>query len=401
VNDLSGHVLKFFREDSEFTFLRGHRLSDSCRVLAVTPRYGSQSALLLKRLENEYFIADELEPAWAAKPLDLLRRNGNATLILGDPGGQPLDTRLGAAFEITAFLRIAVSLVEALRQVHFRGLIHKDIKPANLFLGEDGVVRITGFGMASQLMRERQAFAPPEFIAGTLAYIAPEQTGRMNRSVDARSDLYSMGIILYEMLTGILPFEAADALEWIHCHIARQPPRPEEQTKEIPKAVGDIVLKLLAKNAEDRYQSAAGVLSDLKLCQAEWDSRRQIDLFALGENDGLDRLLIPEKLYGRESDIKALLGAFDRVARGGAMEVVLVSGYSGVGKSSVVNELHKTIVSQRGFFTWGKFDQYKRDIPYGTLAESLRGLVSQILGQNDEVPSGMRLEFGLANSAGT
>jgi PAS domain S-box-containing protein len=384
VNVLAGHALEILREDNEFTLFRGHRLSDSSRVLAVAPRHGSQGVTVLKRLENEFAFANELDSAWAARPLELLHHNGNAALILEDPGGYPLDSCLGTAFEITAFLRIAVSLAEAIRQIHFRGLIHKDIKPANLFVDETHVVRVTGFGIASRLSRERQALAPPEFIAGTFAYMAPEQTGRMNRSVDARSDLYSMGVTLYQMLTGILPFTAVDAMGWIHCHIARQPARPEERIEDIPGIVADIVLKLLAKNAEDRYQSAAGVLADLKRCRAAWESQRQIDLFALGESDGLDRLLIPEKLYGRESDIEALIGAFGRVAHGGSMELVLVSGYSGVGKSSVVNELHKTIVSQRGLFAWGKFDQYKRDIPYATIAQSLHGLVGQILGQNDE-----------------
>ncbi|MGA2289233.1 ATP-binding protein, partial [Bradyrhizobium sp.] len=335
-------------------------------------------------MENEFAIAGELDSAWAARPIELLRRNENATLILEDPGGYPLDSRLGSAFETTAFLRIAVSLAEALRQIHFRGLIHKDIKPANLFVDEANVVRVTGFGIASRLSRERQALAPVEFIGGTFAYMAPEQTGRMNRSVDARSDLYSMGVTLYQMLAGMLPFTASDPMGWIHCHIARQPDRPEERIKGIPKTLAELVLKLLAKNAEDRYQSAAGVLADLKRCQADWESRQRIDMFSLGESDGLDRLLIPEKLYGREPDINALLEAFGRVVHGGSMELVLVSGYSGVGKSSIVNELHKTIVSQRGLFAWGKFDQYKRDIPYVTLAQSLQGLVGQILGQNDE-----------------
>ena len=387
---LSGNTFEVLREDNEFTLLRGHRLSDSHPVLALTPRYGSGSMTALRRMENEFAIAGELDSAWAARPLELLRCNENAALILEDPGGCPLDSRLGSAFEMTVFLRIAVSLAEALRQIHFRGLIHKDIKPANLFVDEANVVRVTGFGIASRLSRERQALAPPEFIGGTFAYMAPEQTGRMNRSVDSRSDLYSMGVTLYQMLTGMLPFSAADPMGWIHCHIARQPDRPEERIKGIPKTVADIILKLLAKNAEDRYQSAAGVLADLKRCQASWESRQHIDLFSLGESDGLNRLLIPEKLYGRESDIKALLEAFDRVVHVGSMELALVSGYSGVGKSSVVNELHKAIVSNRGLFAWGKFDQYKRDIPYATLAQSLQGLVGQILGQNDEVLTGWR-----------
>ena len=380
---LPGYVLETFREGREFTLLRGQRLPDGLPILAVASHPGLQSGASLRRLEHEFAIASELDSMWSARPLDLLRRNGQATLILEDPGGYPLDSRLGVALELTVFLRIAVGMAGALRQIHARGLIHKDIKPANLFVDEANVVRVTGFGIASRLSRERQALSPPEFIAGTFAYMAPEQTGRMNRSVDARSDLYSMGVTLYEMLTGAPPFAAADPMEWIHCHIARQPAPPSERIDGIPKPVEDIVLKLLAKNAEDRYQSAAGVQADLKRCLTAWESSERIDAFTLGENDGLDRLLIPEKLYGRESDIRALLGVFDRVVRLGTMEFVLVSGYSGVGKSSVVNELHKALVPQRGLFASGKFDQFKRDIPYATLAQSLQSLVGHILGQSD------------------
>ena len=198
-----------------------------------------------------------------------------------------------------------------------------------------------GFGIASRLPRERQAPEPPEFIAGTLPYMAPEQTGRMNRSIDSRSDLYSLGVTLYEMLTGTLPFTASDPMELVHAHIARQPTPPCERLKSIPRAVSAIIMKLLAKTAEERYQTAAGAASDLQRCLAEWETQHRIAEFPLGEQDTPDRLLIPEKLYGRESEINALLAAFDRVVAGGRPELVLVSGYSGIGKSSVVNELHK------------------------------------------------------------
>lgn len=389
VNDLAGHVLDVVREDDEFTLLRGRRSSDGRPVLVLTPR-SEPSPEALKRLENEFAMGGELDSAWAARPMELLRGEGGAALILDDPGGSPLDLRLGKALEMAAFLRIAVSLAEALRQIHLRGIIHKDIKPANLLADEKDVVRVTGFGIASRLTRERPAPASTDSIAGTFAYMAPEQTGRMNRSVDIRSDLYSMGVTLYQMLTGRLPFEAADAVEWIHCHIARQPLRPETQVDGVPAPVGDIIMKLLAKNAEDRYQSAAGVLADLRRCQAAWESRESIDVFTPGESDGLDRLLISERLYGRESDVNVLVDAFERVAQGGSTELVLVSGGPGVGKSSLVNELHKTIAARRGLFAWGKFDQYKRDIPYATLAQSLQGLVQRLLGENNDELAGWR-----------
>ena len=233
-------------------------------------------------------------------------------------------------------------------------------------------------GLRPELPHERQAPEPPEIIAGTLAYMAPEQTGRMNRSIDIRSDLYSLGITLYQMLTGHLPFDAADPLEWVHCHIARQPTPPDERVA-VPEPLSAITMKLLAKNAEERYQTASGLEADLRRCLAQWQSDGRIDAFPLGAHDASDRLLIPEKLYGREGEIDVLLAAFDRVVTHGTPELVLVSGYSGVGKSSVVNELHKALVPPRGLFASGKFDQYKRDIPYATLAQAFQTLIRQIL----------------------
>ena len=350
-------------------------------LLAVAPTAEPPSPQSLRRLEHEHSLAAELEPAWAAKPLALTRYQGRTILVLADPGGEPLDRileREEQPLDLARFLRLAINLATALGHAHQRGLIHKDIKPENVLVDDAGHVWLTGFGIASRLPRERQAPAPPEIIAGTLAYMSPEQTGRMNRSIDARSDLYSLGVTLYQMLTGVLPFAAADPLEWVHCHIARQPIAPADR-RAVPEPLSAIIMRLLAKNAEDRYQTAAGLEADLRRCLAEWQSHGRIDPFPLGADDSSDRLLIPEKLYGREREIDALLAAFDRVVAQGTAELVLVSGYSGVGKSSVVNELHKVLVPPRGLFAAGKFDQYKRDVPYATLAQAFQMLVRQIL----------------------
>jgi predicted ATPase/GAF domain-containing protein len=294
---------------------------------------------------------------------------------------QVLERGRGQPLDLTRLLRIAIGLAAALAQVHRRSLMHKDIKPANVLVDDAGKVWLTGFGIASQVPRERQAPVPPEIIAGTLAYMAPEQTGRMNRSTDARSDLYSVGVTLYEIFTGALPFAANDALGWVHCHIARQATPPGNRAA-VPDPLSAILMKLLAKNPEERYQTASGLEADLRRCLEEWQSHGRIDPFRLGAHDCSDQLLIPEKLYGREREINALLAAFDRVTQG-TLEFVLVSGYSGVGKSSVVNELHKAIIPDRGLFAAGKFDQYRRDVPYATLAQAFQTLIRQILVESE------------------
>src|SRR4029077_516683 len=231
---------------------------------------------------------------WAARPLTLVRREGRSMLILQDPGGEPLDRFLGQPMELSRFLRFAVGLAAALGKLHQQGLIHKDIKPANILVDSaSGAVWLTGFGIASRLPRERQSAEPPEMIAGTLAYMAPEQTGRMNRSIDSRSDLYSLGVTLYEMLTGVLPFTASDPMEWVHCHIARQPVATDQYAKEISVPLSAIVMKLLAKTAEERYQTAAGVAGDLWVCLREWEAHCHIDTFQLGAHDVSDRPTIP------------------------------------------------------------------------------------------------------------
>jgi PAS domain S-box-containing protein len=378
----SDYLLKPLREGADLSLYRGRERGNGMPILAVRVAAEQPSPQTLRRLEHEYSLASELDAAWAAQPLALTLHQGRAVLILRDPGGEPLDCVIeqqgGQPIDLTRLLPIAIGLAAALDQAHRQGLIHKDIQPANALVDDAGHVWLTGFGIASRLPRERQAPAPPEVVAGTLAYMSPEQTGRMNRSLDTRSDLYSFGIILYQMLTGVLPFAAANPLEWVHCHIARQPAALADN-RAVPEPLSAITMRLLAKSAEDRYQTAAGLEADLRRCLSEWQSQGRIDPFPLGAHDLSDRLLIPEKLYGREREVDALLTAFERVVAQGTAELVLVSGYSGVGKSSVVNELHKVLVPPRGLFASGKFDQYKRDVPYATLAQALQTLVRQIL----------------------
>lgn len=354
-------------------------------LMPVSPGAEHPTRESIDRLTHEYELKDYLDSAWALRPVELVRERGRVMLAVDYTGGAPLDRLIREPMEVGRFLRVGLALSAALRQLHIRGIIHKDIKPANvLFNAETGQVWLTGFGIASRLPRERQSPEPPEFIAGTLAYMAPEQTGRVNRSIDSRSDLYSLGVTFYEMLTGGLPFTGADPMEWVHCHIARQPAAPSERLRTVPVSVSAITMKLLSKTAEERYQTAAGVESDLRRCLSQWESDGFIDNFAPGTDDTPDRLMIPEKLYGRERDVETLLAAFDRIVAGGRPELVLVSGYSGIGKSAVVNELHKPLVPPRGLFASGKFDQYKHDIPYATLAQAFQTLIRSLLSKNED-----------------
>ncbi len=379
--------LEVLWQDGERAFCRTSRRlpgADRSTVLVVVPSNEDPASVCADRLAHEYDLRADLDASWAVQPLALVRERGRTVLVLDDPGGELLCRFIGKPMDLGSFLHLATGVAAAVGQLHRHGLIHKDIKPANVLVNTaNGAARLTGFGIASRLTREKRPAEPPEFIAGTLPFMAPEQTGRMNRSIDSRSDLYSLGVTFYQMLTGVLPFAASDPMEWVHCHIARAPVPPRERLATIPAAISQLVMKLLAKTAEERYQTAAGVEHDLRRCRTEWEMRARIDDFPLGANDVPDRLMIPEKLYGRSREVAALLDTFHRVVATGTPELVLVSGYSGIGKSSVVHELHKVLVPPRGLFASGKFDQYKRDIPYATLAQAFQGLVRQILSKSE------------------
>ena len=400
--DLSAYSLETLHQDTEFVLYRGRAVANPepgrASVLVSVPTSAHPALKRMRMLEHELSLRAELDSAWALRPIALAHHQGRAALILEDQQGEPLerliekkpvnrgaaDRSTEGALELSLFLRLAGGLAVAVGEMHRRGIVHKNIKPAHALVNAaTGQVWLTGFGIASRLPRERQTPEPLETIAGTLAYMAPEQTGRMNRSIDGRSDLYALGVTLYQLLTGSLPFTAVEPIEWVHCHVARQPVPPSERVSDVPAPVSAIVMKLLAKGAEERYQTAAGLESDLRRCQAQFKSDRRIDAFALGERDTPDRLLIPEKLYGRQREVETLLASFNRVVNGGAPELVVVSGYSGIGKSSIVNELQPVLVPPRGLFAAGKFDQYKRDIPYTTLAQAFQRLVRSLLAKSD------------------
>ncbi len=393
MENLAGYeVTASICKTEDFVVYRATKKGDSTGkpVLIKVPASKFPSPSAIRQLEHEYQAAHDLDPAFIVRPLGLERNNGGLILVMEDGGAtKTLEDCLAGPMPLGLFLKIAIRTAAALVEIHRHGLIHKDVKPANLLVDADSNVWLTGFGIASRIASERQMPAAPETIAGTLAYMAPEQTGRMNRSIDSRSDLYALGVTFYEMLAGAPPFTAADPMEWIHCHIARQP-TPLAQRAIVPGPLSDIIMKLLAKPAEERYQTALGLEADLRRCLADWELRGRIAPFPIGAHDASDRLVISEKLYGREPEICVMLAAFNRVVAHGVSEFVLVSGYSGIGKSAVVNELHKALVSPRGLFASGKCEQYKRDIPYATLAQAFQTLVRIILGKSEAEVSSWR-----------
>ncbi|MDJ0798467.1 MAG: trifunctional serine/threonine-protein kinase/ATP-binding protein/sensor histidine kinase [Calothrix sp. MO_167.B12] len=348
----------------------------------------------ITRLKHEYQITANLDLEGIVKLLRLETHQNRLALIFEDFGGISLDKFLhinskdkGEGREISplsleTFFSIALQLTKALVSLNNHQIIHKDIKPANIIINpQTGLVKLTDFSIASRLAKETLQLSHPNQLEGTLAYISPEQTGRMNRILDYRTDFYSLGITFYEILTGELPFQSNDPLELVHCHIAKQPPAIEQLYPHIPSAIASIIMKLMAKNAEDRYQTAKGILADLEICREQFTTTGEIIDFTPGRLDILSQLLIPQKLYGRETQINLLLEAFERVSKGSS-EMMLVSGYSGIGKSSVVNEVNKPITRQKGYFISGKFDQFKRNIPYASLILAFSSLMRQLLTEN-------------------
>src|ERR671933_332719 len=342
----------------------------------------------LLQFRNQYTIAKSLDLPGIVKHLSLENYRNGFVLVMEDFGGMAVSDYISDADQgrqgrftdsLEEFLHLGIQIAETLEKLYHNRVIHKDIKPQNILINpQTKQVKLIDFSISSLLPKENQEITNPNMLEGTLAYISPEQTGRMNRGIDYRTDFYSLGVTFYELLTGQLPFVSTDPMELVHCHIARKPTPPSELNPAIPQMVSDIVMKLMAKTAEESYQSAFGLRADLETCLQQWQEEGSISQFPLGRRDITERFMIPEKLYGRETEVATLLASFDRVSTG-SIEMMLVAGFSGIGKTAVVNEVHKPIVRQRGYFIKGKFDQFKRDIPFSAWVQAFQNLMRQLL----------------------
>jgi predicted ATPase/signal transduction histidine kinase/tRNA A-37 threonylcarbamoyl transferase component Bud32 len=345
----------------------------------------------LTRYRQEYDITRRFNLDGVINAYSLFKHQNTLVMCLEDFGGESLKVWLTERqFTLEELLTLAIQTTEILGQIHEQNIIHKDINPSNLVWNStSGQLKLIDFGIATQLSRETPTLKNPNVLEGTLAYLSPEQTGRMNRALDYRTDFYSLGVTFYELFTHRLPFETTDAMELVHCHLAKQPPSPIDVNPEIPRPVSNIIIKLLAKTAEERYQSAHGIKWDLHSCKANL-ARGLHAPFTLAQQDFSDRFQIPQKLYGREHETETLLAAFERIANPqnhplaskGEPGGILVAGYSGIGKSALVREIYQSLTAKQGYFISGKFEQLGRNIPYSALVNAFKELVQLLLSQN-------------------
>ena len=364
------------------------RLADGLPVVIKTLGSEYPSRQNVAELRREFQIIQRLQPVEGVIRVHALETygNGNIAMVLERFGRSVAECMMAKdrrAFPLGSVLTIAISVAETLAQVHERDVVHKNIQPQTILVDEADTVRLIDFSISSELSLERQHNTLSRRIEGALPYISPEQTGRMNRDLDYRSDYYSLGATLFELLTGELPFHADSVLEWVHSHISKAPPSPSEIDRSIPQAVSAIVLKLLGKNAEDRYQSSYGLIDDLGRCQRELAQTGAVTGFTLGQRDVSRQFHVPQKLYGREPELAVLLALFEQVVAG-STEFCMVSGYSGVGKSALVNEISNSVIRQKGYLIQGKFDQFQRSTAYSAVADAFRSLVEQLLAEPDE-----------------
>ncbi|MBW4681165.1 MAG: AAA family ATPase [Microcoleus vaginatus WJT46-NPBG5] len=389
-------ILAQVHESEKSIVYRALHSQDNLPVILKVLKEDFPSPEQIARYKQEYKIIQNLNLEGVVKVYGLQKYRNTVALVLEDFGAKSLKNLINENhLNLKDILKISIKVVEILGEIHQQNIIHKDINPSNIVVNPDTLqIKLIDFGISTVLSTEASLQKNPRFLEGTLTYMSPEQTGRMNRALDYRTDFYSFGVTLYEMLTRQLFCNTTDAMELVHCQIAKQPVPPHELNSKVPKALSDIVMKLLAKTAEDRYQNAWAIKADLGFCLTQLETNRVIENFIPGTHDVSGKFQIPQKLYGREQEIETLLAAFTRVVSGqkkgaiestrqGTSEIMLVSGYSGIGKSSLVREIYKPLTWHRGYFILGKFDQFQRNIPYSAIVESFQSLVQQLLTESE------------------
>lgn len=329
---------------------------------------------------QEYEVLRRLDSNWIVKSYGLIAEHHTLALVLEDMGGASLRQHYPEQpLDLDAFLAIAIPITQGLADLHGASIIHKDINPANIiFNPQTGQLRLIDFGLSSQMQQEITVLQHPNTLEGTLAYISPEQTGRVNRLIDYRSDIYSLGVTFYELLTGRLPFTSTDPMTLVHGHLAKTPPSLADQRPDLPEALVALVNRMMAKNAEDRYQSAWGIQADLERLQ------RRHTAFAIGQDDYPVQFRLPQRLYGREAELSRLLAGFEATRQGHRGPFILVTGYAGIGKSALVGELHRPVTEAQGYFATGKFEQFQRVTPYSAWIQALGELLRQVLAESTE-----------------
>ncbi|MCP4350705.1 MAG: AAA family ATPase [Desulfobacterales bacterium] len=378
------NIIEKLYESSNSIVYRGQSCSDNQPAILKRLRSDYPTPGQTARFRREYDITRSLKADGVIQAYSLEPYQNTWVMILEDFGGESLSDILSSRqLDLTEFLDLAIRITDILAAIHEQNIMHKDINPSNIVWNQKtGQLSIIDFGISTTLSREHPDVLSPDVLEGTLPYISPEQTGRMNCPMDYRTDLYSSGATFYEMLAGRPPFQSEDAMELVHAHIAKMPSALHEVKPDIPHAISEIILTLMAKTADDRYQSASGLKADLQECLDQLRHTGTLQEFEIRQDDISGKFQIPQKLYGRDQEIKTLLKAFERVSSG-VSEITLVTGYAGIGKSSLVSEIRKPIVEKQGYFISGKFDQFKRDIPYSSLIQAFQELVRQILSESE------------------